>query len=191
MLQQPDLALTLRAVARDGADAFYRGDLGERFATAIASTGGVIDRADLSAHRTDRPEPLAIEYRGLRVFGQPPVSQGHILLEELAIVGEVDIRALEWGSADLIHLMVETKKLAFADRDAHAGDPARVEFDARRLLDAGFVASRRLALGAKASDRSEAGSLMTPGCASAVSMKYNDGSCNVGLSAMLRQNTNH
>src|SRR5207244_3517452 len=98
MLQQPDLALTLRAVARDGADAFYRGDLGERFATAIASTGGVIDRADLSAHRTDRPEPLAIEYRGLRVFGQPPVSQGHILLEELAIVGEVDIRALEWGS---------------------------------------------------------------------------------------------
>ena len=162
MLQQPDLAVTLRAVARDGADAFYRGDLGERFATAIASTGGVIDRADLSAHRTDRPEPLAIEYRGLRVFGQPPVSQGHILLEELAIVGEVDIRALEWGSADLIHLMVETKKLAFADRDAHAGDPARVEFDARRLLDAGFVASRRLALGAKASDRSEAGSLMTP-----------------------------
>ena len=162
MLQQPDLALTLRAVARDGADAFYRGDLGERFATAIASTGGVIDRADLSAHRTDRPEPLSIEYRGLRVFGQPPVSQGHILLEELAIVDEVDIRALEWGSADLIHLMVETKKLAFADRDAHAGDPARVEFDARRLLDAGFVASRRLALGAKASDRSEAGSLMTP-----------------------------
>src|SRR5438552_7013282 len=162
MLQQPDLAAALRAIARDGADAFYRGDLGERFATAIASTGGVIDRADLSAHRTDRPEPLSIEYRGLRVFGQPPVSQGHILLEELAIVDEVDIRALEWGSADLIHLMVETKKLAFADRDAHAGDPARVEFDARRLLDAGFVASRRLALNAKATERTEAGSLMTP-----------------------------
>src|SRR5204862_6656154 len=151
-----------RAGARDGADVFYRGDLGERLATAIASIGGAIDRADLAAHRTDRPDPLAIEYRGLRVFGQPPVSQGHILLEELAIVGEVDIRALEWGSADLIHLMVETKKLAFADRDAHAGDPARVEFDARRLLDADFVASRRRAVNAKASERSEAGSLMTP-----------------------------
>jgi gamma-glutamyltranspeptidase/glutathione hydrolase len=162
MLQQPDLAVALRAIAREGADAFYRGDLGERFAAAIASIGGAIDRADLSAHRTDRPLPLAIEYRGLRVFGQPPVSQGHILLEELAIVEGLDVRSLEWGSADLIHLMVETKKLAFADRDAHAGDPARVEFDARRLLDAEFVASRRRAVNAKATERSEAGSLMTP-----------------------------
>src|SRR5207237_3679121 len=68
----------------------------------------------------------------------------------------------EWGSADLRHLMVETKKLAFADRDAHAGDPARVDFDARRLLDAEFVATRRRAVSAKASERSEAGSLMTP-----------------------------
>jgi gamma-glutamyltranspeptidase/glutathione hydrolase len=162
MLQQRDLAVSLQEVARDGADAFYRGDLGERFATSIATIGGAIDRADLAAHRTDRPAPLFINYRGLRIFGQPPVSQGHILLEELAIVEGIDLRALEWGSADLVHLMVETKKLAFADRDAHAGDPARVDFDARRLLDAEFVASRRRAVNAKASERSEAGSLMTP-----------------------------
>jgi gamma-glutamyltranspeptidase/glutathione hydrolase len=162
MLQQPDLAGSLRAIARDGADAFYRGDLGERFATAIASIGGSIDRADLAAHRTDRPEPLAIEYRGLRVVGQPPVSQGHILLEELAIAEGLDLRSLDWGSAELIHLMVETKKLAFADRDAHAGDPARVDFDARRLLEAEFVATRRRAVNARASEHSEAGSLMTP-----------------------------
>jgi gamma-glutamyltranspeptidase/glutathione hydrolase len=162
MLQQPDLAAALRAIARDGADAFYRGDLGERFATAIAAIGGVIDRADLGAHRTDRPQPLALNYRGLHLFGQPPVSQGHILLEELAIVEGLDVRSLEWGSPELIHLMVETKKLAFADRDAHAGDPARVDFDARRLLNAEFVASRRRAVSAKASERTEAGSLMTP-----------------------------
>lgn len=162
LLQQPDLAAALQAIARDGADTFYRGELGERFATAIATIGGVMDRADLAAHRTDRPEPIAIEYRGFRIVGQPPVSQGHILLEELAIAEGLDIRALEWGSAELIHLMVETKKLAFADRDAHAGDPARVDFDVRRLLDAEFVASRRRAVNAKASERSEAGSLMTP-----------------------------
>src|SRR5439155_3287717 len=85
-----------------------------------------------------------------------------ILLEELAIVEGIDVRSFEWGSAELIHLMVETKKLAFADRDAHAGDPARVDFDARRLLDVEFVATRRRAVNAKASERSEAGSLMTP-----------------------------
>src|SRR5207248_3237291 len=65
MLQQRDLAMSLQAIAREGADAFYRGDLGERFATAIAGIGGAIDRADLAAHRTDRPQPLSINYRGL------------------------------------------------------------------------------------------------------------------------------
>ncbi|HEV8536056.1 MAG TPA: gamma-glutamyltransferase [Candidatus Limnocylindria bacterium] len=162
MLQQPDLAATLRSVASDGADAFYRGELGEKFATAMASIGGAMDRADLAAHRTDRPGAISVEYRGLRVFGQPPVSQGHVLLEELAIAEGLELRSHEWGGAELVHLMVEMKKLAFADRDAHAGDPAHVDFDARRLLDPGFVASRRRALNAKASERSEAGSLMTP-----------------------------
>lgn len=162
MLQQPDLAATLRAVSRDGADAFYRGELGERFVQAVGTIGGAIDRADLAAHRTDRPEPISIEYRGLRIFGQPPVSQGHILLEELAIAEGLDLREMEWGSPELIHLLVETKKLAFADRDAYAGDPARVDFEAQRLLGAEFIASRRRAVAVKASERSEAGSLMTP-----------------------------
>jgi len=162
MLQQPDLAASLRAIARDGADVFYRGDLGARFVEGIAAIGGAIDRGDLSAHRTDHPEAIAIEYRGLRVIGQPPVSQGHILLEELAIAEGLDLRAMEWGSADLVHQMVETKKLAFADRDAFAGDPRHVEFDPRRLLAGEFVASRRRALAGKATERTEAGSLMTP-----------------------------
>jgi len=155
MLQQPDLAASLHAVARDGADAFYRGALGERFAGAIATVGGAIGGDDLAAHRTDRPEPIALDYRGLRVFGQPPVSQGHVLLEELAIAAGLDLGSMEWGSAELVHHMVEIKKLAFADRDAHAGDPARVDFDPRRLLDAEFAAGRRRAIPAKASDRAE------------------------------------
>jgi gamma-glutamyltranspeptidase / glutathione hydrolase len=162
MLQQPELAASLREIARDGADAFYRGPLGERFGAGIDAIGGEIDGPDLAAHRTDHPDPLAIEYRGLRVFGQPPVSQGHILLEELAIGAGLDLATHEWGSAELVHLMVEIKKLAFADRDAHAGDPAHVDFDARRLIDADFVAGRRRAVSAKASERIDAGSLMTP-----------------------------
>ena len=162
MLQQPDLAASLHAIATGGAEAFYRGELAERFAAGVDAAGGAIAPIDLAAHRTDHPEPIAIGYRGLRIFGQPPVSQGHILLEELAIASGLDLASLEWGGAELVHLMVEAKKLAFADRDAHAGDPAFVDFDARRLLGAEFVASRRRAVNAKASERSEAGSLMTP-----------------------------
>src|SRR6266540_583623 len=139
ILQQADLAMTLREVAESGGDAFYRGDL--------------------AAHATDRREPLSVEYRGLRVFGQPPVSQGHILMEELAIAAGLDMKELRWGSSDLIHHMVEIKKMAFADRDAYSGDPRHVRFEPARLLDGPYVKTRRRAIPSKASERAEAGEL--------------------------------
>ena len=143
------------AYAEDGFPVSDR--LAERFVRGVATAGGAIAREDLAAFRVDRPDPLAVEYRGLRVFGQPPVSQGHILLEELAIAEGLGLGGYEWGGADLVHLMVETKKAAFADRDAHAGDPALTGFDAARLLDPEYIAARRRAVTAKAADRVEAG----------------------------------
>jgi gamma-glutamyltranspeptidase/glutathione hydrolase len=159
ILQQTDLAQTLREVASSGTAAFYGGDLGARFAEGVATLGGHIALEDLASHQTDRPEPIAVTYRGLRVFGQPPVSQGHILLEELAIAEGLDLQEHAWGSADLVHQMVEIKKLAFADRDAYAGDPRRVRFDVERLFDGPFVAGRRRAIPPKASERADAGAL--------------------------------
>jgi gamma-glutamyltranspeptidase/glutathione hydrolase len=159
ILQQTDLAQTLREVVTNGTAAFYGGDLGERFAKGLATMGGHITLDDLAAHATDRPEPIAVTYRGLRIFGQPPVSQGHILLEELAIAEGLDMKEFPWGSADLVHQMVEIKKMAFADRDAYAGDPKHVGFEVERLLDGPFVASRRRAIPAKASERADAGAL--------------------------------
>jgi gamma-glutamyltranspeptidase/glutathione hydrolase len=159
MLQQSDLASSLREIARDGADAFYRGALAERLATGIAHVGGSIRGDDLAAHRTDTPEPLSVRYRGTTVYGQPPMSQGHVLMEELAIADGLDLAAMGWGSADLVHTMVEIKKLAFADRDAYAGDPRAVDFDPRRLFDPEFAAQRRKAIRGHAADRADAGEL--------------------------------
>ncbi|HUG55856.1 MAG TPA: gamma-glutamyltransferase, partial [Candidatus Limnocylindrales bacterium] len=93
------------------------------------------------------------------VFGQPPVSQGHVLLEELAIAAGLRLGAQPWGGAELIHLMVETKKLAFADREAYAGDPRASAFDAAPLLDPAYAAARRRQIGQRAADRAEAGVL--------------------------------
>lgn len=159
MLQQPDLARTLAAIAREGADCFYRGELAERIARGIRALGGAIDADDLAAHATDRPAPLCVPYRGFQVFGQPPVSQGHVFLEELAIVGGFDLAALGLGTAELVHLLVEAKKLAFADRDCHAGDPRVSGFDASRLLDPAFLAARRAAIGPRAADHPAAAPL--------------------------------
>ena len=162
MLQQPDLASSLRELAREGAEAFYRGDLAERIARGVGALGGAIAAEDLAAHRTEMPAPIVVEYRGLRVHGQPPVSQGHVLLEELAILEGLDPARMGWASAELVHTMVETKKLAFADRDAFAGDPAAVDFDPRLLLDPAFAAARRRAIRSHAAERGEAGDLAVP-----------------------------
>ena len=142
MLQQPDLATSLRAIA-----------------AGIAALGGWITADDLAAHRTDRREPIETRYRGLRVVGQPPVSQGHILLEELAIADGLDLRSMGWGSADQIHAMVEIKKLAFADRDALAGDPRAVPFVVEELLAEAFIAQRRRAIAGRAAERVEPAAL--------------------------------
>jgi gamma-glutamyltranspeptidase/glutathione hydrolase len=159
VLQQADLAQTLRDVVAHGASTFYGGALGARFAEGLAKMGGHITLDDLAEHATDRPEPIAVTYRGLRVFGQPPVSQGHVLLEELAIAEGLDPGELPWGGADLVHQMVEIKKMAFADRDAYAGDPRQSRFDVERLFDGPFVAARRRAIPPRASERAEAGAL--------------------------------
>lgn len=159
ILQQPDLAVTLETIAREGTGAFYRGALADRLASSIAAVGGVMTAGDLGAHATDRPGATSVSYRGLTVYGQPPVSQGHILLEELAIADGIDLHAQGWGSADLVHTMVEIKKMAFADRDAYSGDPRHVPFDVARLFDAAFVETRRRAIPARASDRTDAGVL--------------------------------
>ena len=159
ILQQPDLAASLRAIAAAGAEAFYRGSLGDRFAEGMRGLGGWITTDDLAAHRTDRRDPIETTYRGLRVVGQPPVSQGHILLEELALAEGLDLRAMGWGSVDQIHAMVEIKKLAFADRDALAGDPRASPFVVEELLEHTFITQRRRAIGSRAADRVEAAAL--------------------------------
>ena len=155
LLQQPDLASSLRAIAANGAESFYRGELAERIAQGIAEIEGWITADDLAAHATERREPIETAYRGLRVVGQPPVSQGHVLLEELAIADGLDLRSMGWGSAEQIHTMVEIKKLAFADRDAMAGDPRSVPFVVEELMDRTFAAQRRRAIAGRAAERAE------------------------------------
>jgi gamma-glutamyltranspeptidase/glutathione hydrolase len=142
-LRQTDLARSLRAIAETGAAAFYEGALAQRLVVGIKGLGGAIAAEDLAAHQTDRGAPLTTSYRGYTVYGQPPPSQGHVFMEELAIADGHELGSYAWRSADLVDLMVQTKMAAFADRDAFAGDPRVVDFNAVGLLDPVFIAGRR------------------------------------------------
>lgn len=149
VLVQRDLARSLETIAREGPRAFYDGPLAERIAAYVRDHGGLLSRADLAAHRTEIAEPVHTAYRDLVVHTTPPPSQGFVLLEMLNILAGDDLGALPWGSADAVHLAVEAKKLAFADRLAYVGDPRFVANPLDRLLDPGYAKTRRAAIDAR------------------------------------------
>ncbi len=121
-LRQPDLAQTLRDIAEDGRAAFYEGEWAERLLDLSYEQGGFFCRADLANHQSRILTPLSIDYRGVAVWGQPPPSQGHVLLEMLQIAEGFDLAAYSPESADVVHILAEAKKLAFSDRLAYMGD---------------------------------------------------------------------
>ena len=143
LIRQPDLAWTLRQIAEGGRDAFYLGPVMERIVRFSRENGGLFAAEDFAAHRTQVTDPIRTSYRGYMVHGQPPVSQGHILLQQLNLVEGFDLAGMGHNSADAIHLQVEAKKLAFADRAAYLGDPAFVSVPMEALLSKAYADRRR------------------------------------------------
>jgi len=123
LIVQPELAATLDRIASEGAEGFYRGTLAADLVAAFAEMDVPITAADLARVRARVEAPLSAAYRGFEVRQTPPPSTGFVLLEELGIVERFDLAALEGDSAELVHLLVEAKKLAFLDRERHAGTP--------------------------------------------------------------------
>jgi gamma-glutamyltranspeptidase/glutathione hydrolase len=141
VLIQRDLAASLRAVAAGGAKAFYDGPLADRIGAYSRAHGGLLSAADLSGYRVEVLDPLQTTFGDLRIVTTPPPSQGFLLQEMLNILEGVDLGPR--ASADRIHWAVEAKKLAFADRVAHLGDPRFVRNPLDRLLDKAHAARRR------------------------------------------------
>src|SRR5579885_2268546 len=142
-LRQPNLARTYRLLAREGRDAFYRGPIGRTIAEYIQQCGGVLSVEDLASHHSDWVSPLSTSYRGYEVYEFPPNSQGMVALEMLNILEGYDLNALGYQSVDYLHLLLEAKKLAFADRDRYISDPAFVDVPVERLLSKEYAEQQR------------------------------------------------
>lgn len=146
-IRQPALATTLETLAAEGFDAFYDGDLGARQAAALEAAGSPLRVDDLRAHASTWGEPIAIDYRGVRVTTHPPNSSGIVALELLGILGRFDPPPAEAFGPDgvtdpaWIHLGLEAAKLAMADRDAYVTDPQDRDVPVAWLLDPDRLAS--------------------------------------------------
>ncbi len=122
---QPALARTLEALAAAGAGDFYRGGIAKALAAGCEEVGALVTAEDLAEFSPELQAPIEVSYRGHTVREAPPNSMGWVLLEELNIAECFDLAAMGPLTADTIHVLVEAKKLAFADRERYASDPRR------------------------------------------------------------------
>ena len=143
MITQPQLGWSLSRIAAAGPMDFYRGEIAERIVRHCQHRGGLFTEADLANPPAEWLEPLRVDYRGYTLYAQPPVSQGHILAQMMNLLEGYSLRAMGALSADVIHLQVEAKKLAFADRMAYLGDPRFVSVPMDALLSKSYAERRR------------------------------------------------
>jgi gamma-glutamyltranspeptidase/glutathione hydrolase len=136
---------TLRAIAKGGADAFYRGEIARDIVRAVRSNAkpGDLAEADLAGYRALEREPLCGPYREWRVCSMAPPSAGGVaVLQILGILERTHFARAPPLSADAVHLFSEAGRLAYADRAKYLGDPAFTDIPVPRLLDPKYLDAR-------------------------------------------------
>jgi gamma-glutamyltranspeptidase/glutathione hydrolase len=154
IMKLPRMGASLRAIAAGGRDAFYKGDIAKEIAAFSEKHGGYMSLADLADHTDDWVEPVSTNYRGYDVWELPPNGQGIAALQMLNVLEQWDLRSLAHNSAEHLHLFIEAKKLAFADRARYYADPAFGELPTAELIskDYGKSQAARIDLKQAASD---------------------------------------
>mgnify|MGYP000468753400 CR=1 FL=1 len=150
-LKQADLAATLRKIADEGPDGFYRGAVAEAISSAVADAGGSMSLDDLANYKAVIREPVSGTYRGHEIVSMPPPSSGgtHII-QILNVMEGYPIGFLGHNSSDTIHLMAEAMKRAYADRSEYLGDPDfNSDMPIPRLTSKAYAAEQRLSINAE------------------------------------------
>ncbi|MFB3890283.1 MAG: gamma-glutamyltransferase [Candidatus Bathyarchaeia archaeon] len=143
MLYQKDLGNTFEKIAQGGRDEFYKGEIAKAIAAFSTQNGGLINEKDLADHQSNWGDPVRTVYREHTIYETAPNTQGIAALLELNILEGFDLSALGHNSADYLHLLVEAKKLAFADRDRYITDPEFAEIPLENLLSKKYAEKRR------------------------------------------------
>lgn len=144
VLKQPELARTLQLVARDGADAFYRGPIAKAIVAASQAHGGILTLDDFARYRAEQSAPLHCRFGEYEIASSPPPSSAGITLcEILNIVAPYPLAAWGWHTARSLHYVTEAERRAYADRNAYLGDPDFVHNPVRRLLSQSYARKLR------------------------------------------------
>ena len=152
ILRQPDMARSLAAIAKHGTAAFYKGRIARLIGaemdrtrqSPIAGDGAVLTTKDLAGYKAKRRRPLTGSYRGNGIVAMPPPTSGGVaLIEMLNLLEGYDLKAAGQSSADALHLIAESQKIAWADRGEYLADPDFVGQPIHTLLSKDYSARRR------------------------------------------------
>jgi gamma-glutamyltranspeptidase/glutathione hydrolase len=142
LFRNPDLADTLELLGTDGRDAFYTGSIARTIDTYMQRIGGDLRHADLAAHHGEWVTPGHVQYRGYDVYELPPNGQGYAALQMLAMLEHVELRKLERGGPELLHYIIEAKRLAFEDVARFYADPTFASAPLEALLSDAYARER-------------------------------------------------
>ncbi|MCP4104135.1 MAG: gamma-glutamyltransferase [Desulfobacteraceae bacterium] len=144
LLIQKDLARTLRLIAQKGTDTFYKGQIADLIVADMEANGGLITKEDLAAYKPAIRKPIHGNYRGYDIYSMPTPSSGGIhIVQILNLLEPFPISYLGHNTADTIHVMAESMKLAFADRSKHLGDSDFVAVPVAGLISKKYADSLR------------------------------------------------
>jgi gamma-glutamyltranspeptidase/glutathione hydrolase len=143
LFKNPDLANTLKIIAKQGRKGFYEGEIAKTISQFVIDQGGFLSYGDLKNHESDWIEPVSTNYRGYDVWELPPNSQGIAALQILNLLEGFDIRSMGFGSAEYIHHFVEAKKIAYADRAKYYADMNFNKIPVDYLISKDYANKRR------------------------------------------------
>ncbi len=143
LFKNPNLAESYQLIADGGRDAFYNGEIAHAIVTFSESNGGYFSLKDFADHESEWVEPVSTNYRGYEIWELPPNGQGIAALAMLNLLEPYNIKEMGHNSAEYLHLFVEAKKLAFADRARFYADPAMADVPVAQLISKEYAARQR------------------------------------------------
>jgi gamma-glutamyltranspeptidase/glutathione hydrolase len=143
VFRNPNLAASLKLIAEQGPSVFYTGSLASRLAEFSEANGGYLRLEDFEKHQSEWVDPISTDYRGYNVWECPPNGQGLAALQMLNILEAYDLKTMGHNSPDYLHLLIEAKKLAFADRAKYYADPDFARIPIADLLSKDYATKQR------------------------------------------------
>lgn len=143
-LVQTDLANTLEAIAEQGPDIFYRGEIAEKVEAASKQHNGSLTKKDFENYTITETKPISCSYRGYEFISAPPPSSGGVTIcETLNILEGYDLKSMGFNSAQYVHTLTEAMRHAYMDRNTFLGDPEFIKNPTDKLVSKEYAAEIR------------------------------------------------